>query len=183
MKFKLIIMMCLVLLSCESTKHISVIPGIAHNDVRAVALRKLLYQGITKPDYNLLYFTNPEVAGNSSKQTRFLFELLNESSYLEGDLAFAYNTENIMPYFLYYMDAIMQKNKISATDINNAFILSLKVGTNNISLYLIELGADLNNIHVVNAINNYINSSYDDSMYEFAKVLKEKIKFYNSNNK
>ena len=51
--------------------------------------------------------------------------------------------------------------------------------TNNLSLYLIELGADLNNKDVRNAIDHYIEHAYDDSMYRFSVVLKEKVRTYN----
>lgn len=159
-------------------QHPSIIPGIRNGDIRELALRRTLYNGIVKPDDKLLYLSNPEAARNNSKKTKFLFELLDESAYIEGDLIYPYNTINIVPHLFCYIDNIMNNDKIDTNDINEALILSLKINTNNLSLYLIELGADLSNIKVKQAINEYIETSYDDSMFVFSKKLKEKEKSY-----
>lgn len=77
----------------------------------------------------------------------------------------------------------MRTDKVSVSVLNQALILSLELDTNNLSLYIIELGADLGSDDVKNAINNYTKSAYDDSMYLFSERLKEKVRAYTAKHK
>ena len=125
-----------------------------------------------------MYLTYPYAAEKYSEKTRYLFELLAESAYIEGDLTY-YSTLNVASSFFDTLDKIMNAESICIDDLNKALILSLDLLTNNLSLYLIELGADLNNKDVRKAINEYIEHAYDDSLYRFSDVLKEKVRTYN----
>ena len=181
MKKSLYLIICSMLIcSCVSTSDYrpGIIPGIPHGDIREQALRNILYKGITKPDERIMYLTNPYAARRYSEKTGYLFELLAESAYIEGDMTY-YSTQHVVPYFFDTLEKIMNAESICIDDLNKALILSLDLLTNNLSLYLIELGADLNNKDVRNAIDHYIEHAYDDSMYRFSVVLKEKVRTYN----
>ena len=181
MKKSLYLIICSMLIcSCVSTSDYrpGIIPGIPHGDIREQALRNILYKGITKPDERIMYLTYPYAAEKYSEKTRYLFELLAESAYIEGDLTY-YSTLNVAPSFFDTLDKIMNAESICIDDLNKALILSLDLLTNNLSLYLIELGADLNNKDVRKAINEYVEHAYDDSLYRFSDVLKEKVRTYN----
>lgn len=96
----LIIATWMLICSCGNVpnEHPQLIPGIPYGDIREQALRSVLYNGITRQDEKLLYLTNPDAAAKYSDATRFLFELLEGSAYMEGDMTY-YHTLNVVPVF------------------------------------------------------------------------------------
>ena len=177
MKLRLSFFFSFLLLACQTVDgygHPYIIPGIPSDDIRTKALRKVLQRGLMKPDEKLLYLTHPQATADYSVQTAFLFELLDESSYMEGDIVFPYHTQHIVPPFFACLDRIMTNRQVNVEEVNKALILSLELETNNLTLYLIELGADLNDIR--NAIDAFVEHAYDDSQYAFSALLRQKLR-------